>query len=429
MTQEDPHTDDSAIQISVTASTHKPSDTILASLMNGIRIPQSTNFELYQHKKRKLNDLIIHGENENLLYDGAIKDGENSVSGAPEYCLGLYDPTSRSLKLIRTKLIPTKTEPKKFLKVSENYEDMSKVTYMEQRNRLGAEFGTSRAKAALNSYKKNRVDASKLAESELDIAEGIQKTTDSMPNRAKLTEMIELENRLIPPYNQDATAVEDVYPLEGIISATEQNLIKVDVLLKEIQNGTEARKLLEYMPYYSENGNYLERKLAAISPDTQDAKLKLQIVYYISVLMGLYFNRRSRTKDKLLEELQNPPASLILNKCLETFTDYNGKRSHFYMDPMNEDRLICYILVLMLKLEDYSLAVSPLAQELATKPSKLSSLLRSLGCTSKVATVSEREAWGLPRSSGSYKISQLRVPFKLPPMIRRIPRGGQSNRH
>ncbi|QPG76683.1 hypothetical protein FOA43_004077 [Brettanomyces nanus] len=426
MTQE---TADAAVQISVSSSSHKRSDTILASFMNGIHVPESTNFELYQHKKRKLNDVILHGENDTLVYNGSLQNGEDLPEGDGDYCLGIFDPIHRSLKLVKTKLIPSRTQSKKSLKAKENYQDISKLTYNDKRNRLGEEFGTSRAKKALNSFKKNRVDATKLAENELDIAESIQKTTVNIPDRAQLTDMMEEQNRLIPPYNKDALNVEDVYPLEGIISSKELNVIRVDSLLSGIQDGTDAKKLLETLPYFPEDSNYLLGRLLSIAKDDVNAKLKLQMLYYLSVLLAIFTYRKQKIVVKLSESFNNQPPTLLLETCLSKFSDYDGYRKSFYIDPMNEDRLISYMLVLMLKLDDYSVAISPLAHELSLKPSRLSSLLRSLGCVNKMATFDQREVLGVPKSSKGFKVSLLKVPFKLPSMAVRQRKQTSGNKH
>ena len=222
----------------------KEENTILTSFMNGVEVPKTTEFHLYQHKRRKLNDVILHGENESLIYDGSLKSGPHSKDGDPKYCIGLYDPESRTLKLVKTKLIPTKIESRKLLNVKENYENMADVSKLEQRSRLGEEFGTRRAKAALSSYKKNRVDASKLEENELDIAADIQKSTLNIPDKSKLTKTVETENRLIPRYNEKATTVDDVYPIEGVIPEREQSMIQVDVFLQQIKEHTAAKSLL-----------------------------------------------------------------------------------------------------------------------------------------------------------------------------------------
>lgn len=416
-----------SLKIPVSVLSDKEENTILTSFMNGVEVPKSTQFHLYQHKKRKLNDVVLHGENENLIYDGSLKSGQHSKNGYPKYCIGIYDPESRSLKLVKTKLIPTKIESKKLLKVKDNYEDMTDVSKLEQRSRLGEEFGTRRAKAALSSYKKNRVDASKLQENELDIASDIQKSTSNIPDKVKLTKTVEAENRLIPKYNEKAASVDEVYPVEGVISEREQGMIQVDVFLQQIKENTAAKTLLELMPYYTETSVYLLDKLEKQDADSSDSKLRLKIMYYISTLMGVYFNRRSRFMDKLLENFQNQPSTFIVDSCLKRFTDYNGIRKHFYMDPMNEDKILTYILTLMLRLDNYTLPITPLAQELSINPSRLVSLLRSLGCHTKNATIAQKEAWNVPKNA-VYKVAVLTVPLKLPPMIRRG-RKAQNNNH
>lgn len=417
---------DSVVQVNVTTSSHKRTDAVLASFMNGIQVPSGTEFNLYEHKKRRLDDVILHGENENLEYDG--KEAQSHETDET-YAFGVYDPSTRSLKMVKALLVPCRLRPKKFRKVKDNYNSTKSATNLEQRSALGQEFGTRKAKAALSSYAKNKVDASKLEENELDIAEQIKNSTVNIPDNAQLEKLLESENRIIPPYVEDATSVTEIYPLSGIITEKQLSLLRIDSLLQEVEsakNGTDGATLIEYLPAFGDSwSTYLEKELAKLRPSTIDLKEKLQIIYYTATLLGLFNGRRTHNIEKLVEGFTNLPPMLVLEDNLKRFSDYNGFRKRFNIDPKNEDKLLSYLLVLMLKLNDYQLEIAPLAQELSLKPSRLSQLMRSLGCTLKNATIAQREAMGIPRSAGAYKVARLTAPLKLPQMTRRGRAGGR----
>lgn len=128
---------------------------------------------------------------------------------------------------------------------------------------------------------------------------------------------------------------------------------------------------------------------------------------------------------KLLERLDSPP-DILLDGILERFTVQRAgqvgksKDRSYFIDPQNEDKLLCYILVIVLHLNNFIVEISPLAKEFGLKPSKIVNLFRVIGAQVKSATVAQAEAFGIPKSSAStYKIATLKVPFKLPQMTRR----------
>lgn len=152
---------------------------------------------------------------------------------------------------------------------------------------------------------------------------------------------------------------------------------------------------------------------------------KLQLLYYLSLLLGVYENRRVSNKDKLLERLNSPP-ELLIDGILDRFTIARGghfgksKNRSYFIDPQNEDKLLCFILTIVMHLDNFLVEISPLAQELGIKPSRIVNLFRILGAIVKGATVSQAEAFGIPKSAAAtYKIASLKVPFKLPELTRR----------
>ena len=145
----------------------------------------------------------------------------------------------------------------------------------------------------------------------------------------------------------------------------------------------------------------------------------------MSLLLGVYSNRRVSNKVKLLERLNSPPETLI-DGVLDKFTLARpgqfgrSKDRSFFIDPQHEDKLLCYILTIIMHLDNFIVEVSPLAQELNTKPSKIVALFRVLGAIVKGATVAQADAFGIAKSAANtYKIATFKVPFKLPEMVRR----------
>ncbi|ODQ80421.1 hypothetical protein BABINDRAFT_161364 [Babjeviella inositovora NRRL Y-12698] len=378
-------------------------------------IPESTDFQLYKHKSAA--EFALHGENETLEYNG-----ETASDDTNNYVVAMYDPVNKSVELYQTPMLLAKVTAKAKRFSTKPAIQQKNVRMMVQRNALGEAFGTKKAKKAITDQERNRVDAEKLSNVELDIVDAVKSSTLELPSRKELAQNVSNE-RPVPPCNADATNVEDVYAVESIIPAHEWEFLRVSPILKE----KDAKKRAEMLPFAT--SAFVNAHLPAILSSSQTTKL--QLLYYTSLLMGVYENRRTSNKDNLSEKLNNPP-DVLVDGILDRFAIARpgafgrSKDRGFVIDPQHEDKLLCYILCLVLHIDSFMVEISPLAQELSLKPSKLVNLFKTLGCGVKSATVAQADAYGIPKSAAStYKIASLRVPFKVPEMTRKGSKKGR----
>lgn len=384
----------------------------VGSFFKGFHAPKATKFELYRNKSSS-DEFVLHGENDRLEYQGST---DKVSTDSSQYVVGVYDPAKRSVELYRAPVLVNKViaKSKKHLAGPAIKQANERASVL--RNALGEAFGTKKAKKAIADLERNRIDSDKLADSAVDIVDSVRAAAKDLPSREQLQESVS-QDRPTPLANLDATDVEQVYPIHNIIPKKEWQFIRVGPVLKE----TDQEKRLEVFPYTK--SAYVTKKLPTL---TQAAHMtKLQLLYYLSLLLGVYENRRASNKDKLLEKLNSSPDALI-DGILERFSIVRpgqfgrSKDRGFFIDPQREDKLLCYILAIILHLDNFIVEISPLAQELGLKPSRLVGLFKTLGAVVKGATVAQAEAFGVPKSAAAtYKIATLKVPFKLPEMVRR----------
>lgn len=143
-------------------------------------------------------------------------------------------------------------------------------------------------------------------------------------------------------------------------------------------------------------------------------------------LLGVYENRRVKDKQSLMTRLQNIPSEILVDGILDRFaisraTKFGkSKDKSFTIDPYHEDKLLTYLFILLLHINNFTVELVPLSKDLKLKNTRLVGLFRALGAIIKSATVGEAEALGIPKSAvGTYKIATLKVPFKLPELTRR----------
>ncbi|KAG7664706.1 RPA49 [[Candida] subhashii] len=383
---------------------------LIGSFFNGMSVPPSTEFDLYKHKKN--DTFILHGENDTLDYNGeSVKNSEN------DYIVGVYDPIHKSVELYKAPFLSAKVTAKRHRVYKGPAIKQAGVRNVTQRNALGEAFGTKKAKAAISSLERNRIDADKLQDLEMDIIDSVTESTQDLPSREKMAQEV-VHDRPTPLANVDAKSVEDVYPIFNIIPKKEWAYLRVNSLLTE----TDEKKQLEMLPY--SKSQYIKKHLPTIIQ--QNNTEKLQLLYYASLLFGVYENRRVKDKQSLMTRLQNKASEVLVDGILERFAISRAsqfgksKDRSFSIDPQNEDKLLCYLLTIILHIDNFVVELPPLANELNMKPTRLVGLFKALGAIIKSATVGEAEAFGIPKSAaGTYKIATLRVPFKLPEMTRR----------
>ncbi|KAG0668968.1 DNA-directed RNA polymerase I subunit rpa49 [Maudiozyma exigua] len=382
----------------------------IGSFFKGFRAPVETDFELYRkHASKK--DYLLHGENQRLEYEGRTDDlAKNNQS-----VVAIYNSKKNTVQLYKAPILVSKVVSKADKNLRGPTIKNKDVRGSVLRNALGEAFGTKKAKKAIADLERNRIDAEKLSGVAVDIVDAVRVASKDLPTRQQLEENVS-NDRPTPVANVDATDVEQIYPVENIISDYEMQFIRVGHLLKE----TDVEKKMESFPFASK---YITKKLPVFTQPTQLPKL--QLLYYLSLLLGVYNNRRVNNKVKLLEILNSPPETLI-DGVLDKFTLARpgqfgrSKDRSFFIDPQHEDKLLCYILTIIMHLDNFIVEISPLAQELNTKPSKIVALFRVLGAIVKGATVAQADAFGIAKSAANtYKIATLKVPFKLPEMVRR----------
>lgn len=379
----------------------------VASFFNGITVPPLIPFTGYVNKRQRH---VLHGEGQTLDYNGS-----DDAAGDNDYYVAVYDAKLKLMEVFPAPVVEALVTARLKRRFDGPDVKLSGQRFATQRNALGEAFGTKKAKLAIANLERNRIDADKLLGMELDIVDTVREGTGLLPSKDHMEKLV-VEARPTPPCNPDATLVSEVYPVLGILLKAELAAIRVQPIMDELDH--EAQ--LAMMPHLKLA--YLAKHLpAAVALGNTR---KVQLLYYISLLLGVYASRRVRDKQMLLTRLHEP-AAVLLDGVLERFTVPRtltfGKLKDrlFTIDPHHEDKLLCYMLALMMHVDSFLVELPPLANELQMKPLRLVSLFKALGATIKSATVGQAEAFGVPKSqAANHKVATLKVPFKLPQMTR-----------
>lgn len=367
----------------------------------------------------------MHSQNDSLLFQA------NEIDDNCDYYVGIQGKDADLLDVVPVTLMEGSTIVKRMIEhdlqlEKENLKRQNAVSadYASRRNDLGQAFGTKRAKKAISDATKNKVDAELVNQDEQDqIIKNISASTSLMPSKVEMQEQADREARILPLAHEDATHVEEIYPLEDLIYTETLESFRVDSMV-----GQSNEEILSKLPYKHNQDSILMQRLLKLN---NNSKSSLQLLCYFSTVLGFYFNKRVKKLEDLQSKYQIQPSPSTLKTIVGEFAikfGVNGNRV-IQLDSKQEDKILAHIIVVLLHLLQFQIELAPLANELALKPIKLLALVRSIGCNVRPINLSEAKDFNVPKAKvASYKIAELKCPFKAPQITRQRVGGNGSRR-
>lgn len=372
----------------------------------GVDAP-STSWDLYNSKSG--NETLLRSTKRSRPY----YEGHAS---AQKYVLALRDPRGSNLKLVEVPVVDV-------VAYTQSSEDIDAIRHAnvknsEQRTALGEAFGTKKAKRALTSAVENRVEADMLEGIDDALVDTVKDHTANLPSAEQRKEVANTE-RPIPACNTEAETPEGAYPLESVVEKRE-----LDSLSDEDVKAAKADARSQLLPWPT--SPWINSRIDFVINENKNVGTRLRILIYISFLRALYAARRVTSRQALLGRLSASVPDVVVDSALHRFTISKAGNfgrtldRSFAIDPFHQDKLLCYMLVLMLHIDNWQLDVTPLYHELGLKPGRLVDLLRTLGCSLRSPTAAEASARELTKAqTHSYRIAVLNTPVQLPESLRR----------
>ena len=138
--------------------------------------------------------------------------------------------------------------------------------------------------------------------------------------------------------------------------------------------------------------------------DKEDAKNKVRIAYYMSLLWYMQSRPKSVSqRGKLISSLKldgEDANKRIIKAILGTFAETPANSDRAVMSAFHQTKVLAYMCALALHLDNFSVDHDKLARNCNISPATLRELFRTLGCTSAVV--------------GGEKRMVLKTPFTLP---------------
>lgn len=207
--------------------------------------------------------------------------------------------------------------------------------------------------------------------------------------------------------NMEAETPQEAYDISTIVTDEELRQVPIKDILKA-ESFNDLKQLLPYAASKFVN----DRLMNIIKAQGKKDRQAVRTLVYISYLQAYLLNLKPfdvKTRRKVESAMKNPPA-MIIDRIQERYTDNNVRT------PVMQDKILCYLFVLCLKVADYTVIPEMLAMDLSLKPIKVTTLLRNLGCKIDKLTVDDRKSLGA--SAQHQKKATLVAPLKFPSVSR-----------
>jgi len=223
-----------------------------------------------------------------------------------DHYIGVYDPASSSIKIIPAHAVTIRSTLRS--EAAEVRAQNSSRTYAKQREELGMEFGTKKAKKALLSKTVNAITGSQGKGVEDAVLDSVKEASEALPVKQEQQNMI-LASKPIPQPNLEAQKIEDVYGVTTLVPASDMRALAVKEWQDAVNSSTEVKL----------SSRFIANRLQAIvaRDDVQALKalkyLHLLLEFNSALSPGRGGGKKVPMKDKLREKMAAWPETLVEN--------------------------------------------------------------------------------------------------------------------
>ncbi|KAI9807361.1 MAG: DNA-directed RNA polymerase I subunit rpa49 [Piccolia ochrophora] len=346
----------------------------------GLSIPHSALFDVHIAPKSKRiprrtsDELLLHSSTHAKTNYVAREFDKGILQPALRHYVGVFDSATGHLQVINARdmvLQATLLEEEQEAKEKDVEETVGEtlsllpllkclwnVKNKSQRNELGREFGTKKMRKAIASQTENAITPRR---TDVEQARGISLSSPKDPVATVLLKSMEDassmtatreelqaasdESKPRPRANLDATKVEDVYPLESLVSSEEMRALMV----KEWQDAAKAEEPITTKSLFVSN------RVQRIG--SKDDVRMLKVLRYYLLLLEFYQAMATKTKKEhkisKRDELRKALGvqDFLIEGLMRTFTKTGA------FNKWCKDKLLIHIAALALLLDDFVLDI------------------------------------------------------------------------
>ncbi|KAK3048859.1 DNA-directed RNA polymerase I subunit rpa49 [Extremus antarcticus] len=318
--------------------------------------------------------------------------------------MAIYHPATQQLQVTPAHHLSLRTTLRTENKVHEQR------TFLQQRQELGREFGTKKAKKIIADKTVNAItnhDPKGKGRSD-DVQDAILQSMPDTITGAPTSEQAAstaLASKPIPKPNLAAESVEDVYPFDTLVPPADAKLLHV----RDWQEKTKNDAAIDFKHRFPA---YRVQDLGKT-----DQILRLKALKYLQLLLEFHDllpssgrnGRKVPKKDVLDAKLASWPPTLVAS-VRTRFADSTNALTKWHMQNLH-----AHICALSLFADGWVTDTSNLRDDLRLDAKETVQFFRELGCRIAAPTEGERERWGIKKGQEkSVKVARLRLPLEFP---------------
>lgn len=379
-------------------------------------------FNVYKssEEKKRNNRMDVRGTAPDfpVQYSGST-EGPAPSDASYKYCVGVYNRKTNTVQLVPTPALFTMTQSVEGLGGSISERKYGDLDYVAQRSMLINTFASSRRRRMLTTMVANRVND--------QTSFGVEAMNIVAP-----TSVIAEETRSdLPPFDLSATTVDAVYPFNTLVPVDEIDFLIMSQApcVKALDDASEASTLKASLP--SSTASILQSLLSAVSASRATAaghtleqhQRRAALLQYLVYLMTI-FKMQDGNHHKIIRptaEKQIP--ATILDGILARFaSSFPADKKKFILSASQVGKLLNFIAIIALTLNNFSIPVTRMAEDLTLTPSQLRTHFELAGCKISLPG-SKRDS---ESSSTTQLMAKLSAPLELPDQAKRPSKRGKS---
>ncbi|KAF2231962.1 hypothetical protein EV356DRAFT_535125 [Viridothelium virens] len=333
---------------------------------------------------------------------------------------GVFDPETGTLQVIPSRKVTLRHIPRveaEEMSAQAAAAAQQRSTVNAQRNELGMEFGSRRAKKAISANVQNAIAPSQAQQ--VAAASSVPEKLDAIgsallsdaaaankdrPSKAALQAAVD-EAKPRPKANLDAKIAADVYTIENLVGEDVMKALTVRDWLDCAEKGDGIQT----------NSKHVANRLHQVATGTKKDVQKLRLLKYIETL--IIFNNTLKSgkrgtkavpKFSELKEKLNT-SEIVVSRIEQSFSDGGN------VGKWHSDYLHTHISALALIVDNFQVMTADLKHDLKLDDKTVVQYFRELGCQVRSASDGERiKAKMSKAASAGLKIAVLKLPLDFP---------------
>lgn len=349
------------------------------------------------------HDLLLHSsKHPRLDYTASSIPLDKDVS----HYVAVYDPASKQLQITPAHHLSLRST----VRSEDDAEARKRRTLAQQREDLGREFGTKKAKKAIADKTVNAIVQDVKGKGKADgvqdaILESMADATADAPKKQELEDAL-MASKPIPKPNLAAENVEDVYSFSTLVPQSDARQLQIKEWAEKTKAGEEITGFKHRFPAF---------RVEAIGKREDIQRLKA--LKYLELLLQFHdvlsnagrSGKKVPKKEVMQKKLADWPDALV-DSVRRRFANASNELPKWHMD-----NFYTHMCALALFVDGWASDTLALREDLRMENKEITQYFRELGCKVVALTDKEREQRGLTKGqSAQVRMARLRLPLDFP---------------